>query len=281
MHSTARNLRHLALDAGRLPLVGGLLSDAYRSYFNKLHGSNVRIFQGIFPDFASAAAAVPAGWRSGYDNDSSARRVIDEWLGVYPNDYPVMFWLSRLIPTSTLLFDWGGNVGLKYFAFRRYLSYPDSMTWLVNDVPAVVKFGTERALRESAPHLRFTLDLEEIGDADILLAAGVLHFLEDPYGTLRSFSTMPEHVILSKVPAYAERSAWTLHNMGTAMCPYHLFNRDELVDTIVGLGYDLIDEWKFPDVSCSIPFFPDNSIGAYSGFYFRQRHDELQRSDAR
>jgi putative methyltransferase (TIGR04325 family) len=149
------------------------------------------------------------------------------------------------------------------------------MTWLVNDVPAVVEFGMENALRESAPNLRFTTGLEPIASADVLLAAGVLHFIDDPYALLRSFETMPQHFILSKVPAYAEPSAWTLHNMGTAMCPYHLFNRDELVATIESLGYELIDEWKFSDVSCTIPLFPDSSISAYSGFYFSKRPAEV------
>jgi len=248
-----------------------MVAGAYRRYFNGAQGRHVRLFQGIFPDFETAAAAVPSGWRSGYDNEASARRVIDEWLGVYPNDYPVMFWLSKVLPECRLLFDWGGNVGLKYFAYRKYLSYPASMTWLVNDVPAVVEFGLANALRESPGNLRFSTSLDEIPSADVLLAAGVLHFIDDPFGLLRSFERLPKHLILSKVPAYASPSAWTVHNMGTAMCPYHLFNRDELVGAIEDLGYALIDEWKFPDVSCSIPFFPEKSVTAYSGFYFSKR----------
>jgi putative methyltransferase (TIGR04325 family) len=268
MLDSVRGLRRIALDAGRLPLVGSVAGDAYRRYFNRARGNRVRLFRGIYADFAAAAAAVPEGWHSGYDNEASARRVIDEWLGVYPNDYPVMFWLAKLIPQSRLLFDWGGNVGLKYFAYRKYLDYPAAWTWLVNDVPAVVEFGAANAPADGAENLRFTTTLDEIAEADILLAAGVLHFIEDPIGTLSSLPRLPEHLILSKVPAHAGASAWTLHNMGTAMCPYRLFNRDELVEALTGLGYRLIDEWRFADVSCTIPFHPEHSIGAYSGFYF-------------
>ena len=63
-------------------------------------------------------------------------------------------------------------------------------------------------------------------------------------------------------------SAVTLQNMGTAFCPYHLFNRDQLVDSIERMGYHLVDEWKSPDVSCEVPFYPAYAIPAYSGFYF-------------
>jgi putative methyltransferase (TIGR04325 family) len=56
--------------------------------------------------------------------------------------------------------------------------------------------------------------------------------------------------------------------MGTAMCPYKLFNRAELIADVEALGYRLIDAWRSPDVHCEIPFLPKYTIDAYSGFYF-------------
>ena len=38
-----------------------------------------------------------------------------------------------------------------------------------------------------------------------------------------------------------------------------------------GLEYDLVDEWKVPELSCYIPFHRALSVPAYSGFYFRIR----------
>jgi putative methyltransferase (TIGR04325 family) len=67
---------------------------------------------------------------------------------------------------------------------------------------------------------------------------------------------------------YDMPSAVTLHNMGTAFCPYRLFNRPEFLSSVEALGYRLVDEWQSPGVSCRIPFEPGHSIGAYSGFYF-------------
>jgi putative methyltransferase (TIGR04325 family) len=263
-----RSWRGAVLDAGRLPLVGPVVAAAYGRYFHLASERNTRLFQGIFPDFAAAQAAIPAGRNSGYDNRASAARNVDEWLAIYPSDYPVMFWLAKLLPDCKSLFDWGGNVGLKYFAYRKYLTYPESLTWLVADVPAVAELGRATARREGARALEFTSELDELPGSDILLASGALHFIDDPFGRLRALPNLPAHFILNKVPAHAAPSVWTLNNMGTAMCPYRLFNRDELIRTVEGLGYRLVDDWRFPDVSCKIPFFPDYKIDAYSGFYF-------------
>lgn len=262
-----RYWRRLAYDARDVPIFGSFVATAYRRYFNNA-GGHVRLFRGLYQNFEAAARDIPAERLFGYDNEASATRVLGEWLGVYPNDYPVMFWLAKLLRERSLVFDWGGNVGLKYFAYRRFIDYPDDLDWLVAEVPAVIEVGRKIALRESAGALRFTSGLDELKDADVLLAAGVLHFLDEPLAELRAVRQLPRHLVLNKVPVYEMPSAVTLHNMGTAFCPYHLFNRRELVRDIEALGYRRVDEWKSPDVSCEIPFFPKHSIDAYSGFYF-------------
>ncbi|HTV72439.1 MAG TPA: methyltransferase, TIGR04325 family [Candidatus Acidoferrales bacterium] len=266
--AAASRLKRLAYQARHVPLVGGVVAGAYRRHFESARGKHVRLFHGVYPTFAAAANAIPPGGLAGYDNEPSATRVLDEWLDVYASDYPVMFWLEKLLREARFVFDWGGNVGLKYFAFRRYLDYPAALTWLVAEVPAIAELGAQIARRESAEALRFTTELDELPRADILLAAGALHFIEEPFERLRAAPQLPRHLLLNKVPAYAMPSAVTLHNMGTAFCPYHLFNRDELVHVIESLGYELVDEWRSPDLGCEIPFSPDHSIGAYSGFYF-------------
>jgi putative methyltransferase (TIGR04325 family) len=257
--------------ASRVPLVKRLFSDAYDHYFDDARGGQVRLFRGIFPNFSSAAEALPATRAVGYDNAASAYRVIDEWLTISEYDYPIMFWLSKLLPECRLLFDWGGNVGLKYFAYQKYLSYPEQMRWRVCDVPAVVAAGEQVAERERAGALDFTTVLDTMAESDILLAAGSLHFIEDPFAELQKLPALPKHLLLCKVPAHDQPSAVTLHNMGTSICLYHLFNRREFVAKVAALGYELIDSWVSSDCSCHIPFHPKYSVRAYSGFYFRKR----------
>jgi putative methyltransferase (TIGR04325 family) len=264
-----RWIRPLLENAARLPGVRPVVSAGYERYFDRA-GGNVRLFRGIYPDVATAARALPAGRSVGYDNAASAYRVIDEWNVIYEHDYPVMFWLDRMLPECELLFDWGGNVGLKYFSYRSYLTYPETMRWRVCDVPAVVAAGEDIARREGVTDLDFTTTLDDLSRADVLFAAGALHFVEDPFAMLRAQPSLPEHFLFSKVPIYDRPAAVTLQNMGSSVCLYHLFNRAEFIANVTSLGYELIDEWKSSDCFCHIPFHPEHSIDAYSGFYFRK-----------
>ncbi len=262
------SLGRLSSTARRVPILGGALADAYRRYFDRARGDGVRLFRGVFPSFDAATLNIRTGRAMGYDSPIAARRMLSEWLAVHPSDYPVMFWLAKLMPDSKAVFDWGGSVGLKYFAFRPYLHYASDLVWLVGEVPAVVELGRDIARTESAAALRFTADFAGLADADILLAAGVMQFIDDPFAVLRAQPHLPRHLIISKTPLYDKPSAVTLHNMGTSFCPYHLFNRTEFVCAIESLGYRLVDEWRSPGVGCRIPFHPEHSIDAYSGFYF-------------
>ena len=259
--------RALTDDLGRLPLLREALSLAYGFYYSRASGYR-RLFKGVYPDFAGATRAVPHGGTVGYDNKASAWRLVHERHMIFPHDYPVMFWLSRLLGETTSIFDWGGNVGISYLAYRTYLRYPDGLTWIVNDVPAVVAVGRKLAAAEDAPNLLFTTDFDALETADILLAAGSLQFIDDPYAPLRAASMRPRHVLLNKVPVYDKPSAATLQNMGTAFVPNHLFNRAEIIGNFKSLGYGLADAWSNPGLGCYIPFNPTHSIKAYSGFYF-------------
>lgn len=252
-----------------LPVLRPIFETAYRRYFESVTG-HARLFRGVFADFTDATQAIPAGRLHGYDNASSAHRVSDERFRIFPCDYPVMFWLRELLPECRRLLDWGGNIGISYFAYRKYLSYPDGFEWLVSDVPAVVAAGRDIALNERAPGLRFTSILTELVHSDVLLAAGSLHYIADPIAELREQPSLPRHLLFNKVPAYELPAAVTLQNIGTSFCPNHLFNRNSFVQQFEELGYKLIDEWRSPDLSCRIPFFREHCIPAYSGFYFRK-----------
>jgi putative methyltransferase (TIGR04325 family) len=267
--SARRLARSMVRGAARVAWLERLAGPAYARYFNRARG-HIRLFRGIYPDFATAARDLPTNRPIGYDNPESAFRIFDEWLQIYAYDYPIMVWLGKLLPHASVVFDWGGNVALKYFAYRKYLSYPSNLEWRVCELPAIVEAGRGVAAREGASAVTFTTAFEDIAGADILLAAGSLHFIEDPFALLRGAATLPKHLLLAKVPTYDRPSAVTLSNMGTAICLYHLFNRAEFVAKIEALGYRLVDEWQTSDGYCRVPFYPDHAIDAYSGFYFER-----------
>jgi putative methyltransferase (TIGR04325 family) len=258
----------LAEKAARIPPLHSLLNRRYKRSFDAASG-RLRIFHGIYPDFAAAIRDIPAGRLEGHDNEASVLRLADARLRIFPFDYPIMFWLQKLLPGCQLLFDLGGGVGISYFGYRKFLQYPEAMTWLVAELPTVAAVGARIARQESAAALRFTTSLEELPRADILLAAGSLQLIEKPFELLDSVPSLPPHVLINKVPLLRNLpAAVTLHNTGAAFCAYHLFNRAQFVAGFQAFGYELKDEWATPDLSAHIPYFPEYSVPAYTGFYF-------------
>ena len=244
-----------------------VLRAAYEGYFESV-GGHQRVFRGLYPDFASAAADAPPGKQVGYDGDATATRHAHERHFLFPSDYAVLFWLSRLICGATLLFDLGGDVGARYLAFRKYLTYPENLTWLVNDIPAVVALGRTIAEQEAAVHLKFTTNYARLGEADILLASGVLQVLEDWNGFLHRAPNLPRHLLINRTPVGDQPNAVTLSSIGTAFIPYRIFNRRSFVAAFTNIGYRLVDEWRTPESSCWIPNHASHSLDSYSGFYF-------------
>jgi hypothetical protein len=126
----SRRVRLLMQGVARIPLMREFVKAVYKRYFDKAEG-DVRLFRGIYADFASAARALPVGRAAGYDNEASAYRNIHEWLTISEYDYPIMLWLTKLLPECRLHFDWGGA-------------------------------GNEIARRESATSLEFTTTLTDL-----------------------------------------------------------------------------------------------------------------------
>jgi putative methyltransferase (TIGR04325 family) len=254
---------------GRFPPILAMRCRRYERVFATAQG-HVRMFRGIYRSFAEAAATVPASSALGYNNSSAATRLEHERHRVVASDYPVMFWLERLLRENERVFDFGGNVGISYFGYRRHLQYPPGLRWTICDLPAVVERGRTIARDEVAPGLEFTSDREGLAAADILLAAGVLHFLEDPIAFIADTPTLPDHLLFNKLPLHDGESVLTLHSIGSGFCPYHLLNRQEFVAAVERRGFECVDAWQNHDVGCYVPFHSEFAVPTYSGFYFRR-----------
>ncbi len=260
--------RLAAIGAVRSPLLRIPLSPVYNWYFEHAVGQR-RMFRGIYRGFGEAVDAIPRARSIGFDNPGSSDRVAHARSFLSAYDYPVLFWLTQLLKAGTVVFDWGGNIGVSFYAYRNHIHYPDDLEWVVSDVPAVVDLGRRLCDAEKCTGLTFTTTLERLNGADILLSAGALQFISEPFAVLREVRCLPAHVLLNKIPVYDQPHAVTIQNMGTSLCPYHLFNRSEFVGQFEALGYVMADSWNNPGLGCFIPFYPEHSIASFSGFHFR------------
>jgi|SRR6188768_199345 len=238
----------------------------YNRRFERWPGS----YRGIFDSFAEARASAPNN-KLGFDHAELAN-LYDSRIGkAFPSDYPVLFWLERVLPELRSVFDWGGHIGVSYYSYAKYLNFPDQLRWCVGDVPQIIKAGAELSRARGATALSFTHDFAGADGFDFLLANGSLQYVEKPFSeSLRELRQAPRHVLINKVPVYDGPPFVTLENTIHSYNAYRVGNRAELVDSIVSQGYALVDEWRTPDVTCHIPLHRDRSIEAYSGFYFRR-----------
>lgn len=225
---------------------------------------------GVFGSFAEAAAAAPRQLPLGYDQPAAATLYDDRPTRASAKDYPVLFWLQRILGPSSSVFDFGGHVGVSYYVYRQYLERDSPLDWTVCDVPAVVEAGEIRARARGESELRFTTRFEDCSGAHVLLASGSLQYVEPSLSTLLSgLPVRPRHVLINKLPTHSDREFVTLQSLGVAYCPYRISARDALPASLASLGYEEVDSWENPEARTRLPFHPEASPITWRGHYFR------------
>ncbi len=226
-------------------------------------------FIGAYGSREAALASIPSTLGSNYDDESVVNISYEAMCRVALWDYPVIFWLSRLLPEARRIIDAGGHMGTKYRAFQPYLDLGRDIAWTVYDLPTVVRVGRLRARQDGLDQLGFTDSLEGI-TADICLASGLLQYLDIPLSQLLGqLVRLPPHLLLNKVAWRNGPAVVTLENFGAARMPYQIRNRDEFLQEVAGLGYRILDEWPIPLLSHEISSHPELGRSLNSGFYLK------------
>ncbi len=228
---------------------------------------NANLFRGVYRDYASALASAPATKPQGYDHDEPAAMYDWRRKMLSPSDYPALFWMSRLLGDGQRsVFDFGGHVGLLYYAFSRHMPMPTDLRWTVCDVPAVCRRGEALAEQSGADALRFTDRFGDCRGHDVLFASGSLQYLQPSLADmLVEADVRPRHLLVNLTPMHERFDYWTLQNISTAFCPYHIVVRERFIGALAALGYRVVDHWINPDKHCLIPFHPDHSLSSYDG----------------
>jgi putative methyltransferase (TIGR04325 family) len=241
---------------------------AYERHFAALSSSN-RLYRGVYGSFTEAIQAAPKTHEIGYNHPKSGELYLDLIGHVWPSDYPVLLWLQSLLPTSSRLFDLGGNIGLHFYTFQRYLQYPTGFEWQICDLPEITAAGVKVAAQRTSNGLRFTNDVSDASGADILLASGTLQYIENPFSTVLSrLQHKPKHLLVNKLPLSSWKTFVTLQNIGPVICPYYIFNKTEFIDSVCMLGYEVTDTWTNPEFNCYIPYHPERFLDSFTGFHF-------------
>jgi putative methyltransferase (TIGR04325 family) len=231
-------------------------------------------FRGVYENFRQAEAAAPRGQKIGYNHGGVARKYGAELsLFLESSDYPVLYHLGHILTDHCTILDFGGNVGVHYLRYRKYLGL-EKVRWIVCDVPEITKVGRETCAGRS--NVVFVNDIDQLKESriDIFIACDSLQYIESHDLLLQKLADKgirPRHILIDQSPLYGGRRFVTLQNGGLVYYPQYVFNRKEYISAIANLGYELVDSWDCCNASCVIPFYPDRSFYAYSGLYFSDK----------
>jgi putative methyltransferase (TIGR04325 family) len=230
-------------------------------------------YRGIFETPEQAIAAAPKNRKIGYNHDDLAQEYRDQLaasIGFY--DYPMLFWLQRLLQPGSILFDFGGNIGTHFYTYEKYLAYPTDLQWMVCELPAIVAAGEALLQQKQRSQLRFTSQFEDADGAEIFIASGSVQYVEFLAASLAKLQRKPTHILLSRFPLCEGKAFVTLQNGGLVFYPVYVFNKQDFVDSILALGYELVDQWRDPGEPCAVPFHPEFKSLMFHGLYFRAIH---------
>ncbi len=252
-----------------------MVSHWQKSRFNKKFENNeaVGCCRGVFDSYALAAANAPPHLPLGYDHAGPAGMYRDHLASVTASDYPIMLWLQNALADGALnIFDLGGHIGLAYYVYQRYMSFPKNLSWTVNDVAAVVSAGKREALElDPARQLHFTERFDEANGCDVLFTAGCLQYLENTLADLiASLTRPPPWLLVNLLPLHERLSYWTVQSIRTAYCPYRIQQSQTFFSDVERLGYRLVDRWENLDKDCWIAFEPEYSLDRYYGAAFKK-----------
>jgi len=253
----------------KFPIIRHWLQWEYEQIFATATGKN--LFRGVYGSFDEALNAIPSTKGVGYDQPGPANMYKGRAAQVFPTDYPVLYWLKQIVTTNSKVFDFGGHIGVSFYAYESYLGYPEGTTWKICDVPAVTEVGRAFAKDKHRNDISFTNDLKDADGYDIFMASGSLQYLEKPLAhMLAELEAKPSHVIVNLLPLHSTYEYVTVQNIGTAFCPYKIFKKDKFIQQVCDQGYVLVDSWTNAEKRCPIPFHEEYSVKPYSGLYFKR-----------
>lgn len=226
---------------------------------------------GAFPDREAALKGVPRRWLATYDHADVAAVNFEAMCALRVWDYPVMFWLNRLNEPGLRILDAGGHFGTKYIAFRGHLPL-DEVVWTVFDLPETVQSARKaQRLGQVPAGIGFTDDLATAGRVDLLLASGLLQYLDIPFAQfVAQLPDRPQHIILNKVATREGPSVTTLERIGPARVPYQMRCRAEFEAQLDAAGYRVLDSWDIPSLGHVIDTHPELGRSISRGYVLKR-----------
>ncbi|WP_216901697.1 methyltransferase, TIGR04325 family [Synechococcus sp. CCY 9618] len=216
---------------GRMPLDG-----PYTSYREASKNASGYASTSIVAMVESAAQAVLRG-ECGYARDGTV-------FAQPPADLAICRLLADHLHPGDVIVDFGGGLGGTFINHADL--FPPGCRRIVVEQPVFVKRGTDFST-ENQLDIRFMGDLTEVPEVDIVLASGVLQYLEDYAPVIKSFNSLSPRIILLDRTALATRERWYVQRCagyggGDARIPLRPLNLARIQSLLP--DYTLSEQWS-------------------------------------
>lgn len=232
-------------------------------------------FAGAFSSRETALASLPVAARAAYDQDDVADVSYEAMTRVLPWDYPVLFWLQLCLAQQDRLklLDAGGHLGTKFTGFGDHLD-TGRIDWTVWDLPAIIRAARTWQAEDRLPaELAFVDAPAEAGPVDLLLASGLMQYLDRPLADLiAEMAAPPRWILLNKVAVRTGETLVTLERIGPAQVPYQIRSEAGWTAELAALGYEIRDSWDIPGLSHRINTHPWLEPSRSRGFFLERPH---------
>lgn len=229
-------------------------------------------FAGAWRTRDEAEAARDALGSGGYDDEGIADVSFDLMCARAAWDYPILFWLGRLLPNHPVVIDAGGHMGTKYIAFSGVLDL-SAVRWTVFDLPGIVCAARQRQADGTLPAaIAFEDKLEAAPPGDILLGSGLLQYLSMPFTDfVETMRQRPKFILLNKVALRDGLGVFTIERIGRNRVLYQIRNRTGWEAEIANMGYEILDTWPIPELGHVIPTHPWLGRSESRGYALQRR----------
>jgi putative methyltransferase (TIGR04325 family) len=263
-------MKEIMTEISATPPIRGLVVAAGRTSLGRKALTKLAPYRAVYPSLEEAWRAAGKRRHAGHEHPQAVDRHVELSTKLLPSDYAVLYWLNR-IPGILRVFDFGGNMGNVFYTSEPYFDGA-RVSWTVYDLPAVIETARKLADGRTGPKPKFATTVEEAKDSNLLLVSGAYHYWEK--STVEFIDHFPrrfEHVIINRSPFYEKDREPVVAMQSTTKFAFPIVIRSEreFLDGFSKRGYKLVDRWTAAEYGHVMPFFPEQSVSRYSGFYFR------------
>jgi putative methyltransferase (TIGR04325 family) len=255
----------------KMPVLRSLLKFRYKKKFSTT--KNMNLFFGEHASYEEALKHCPNSFPKNYNNEKSAAMYFERMVQINYTDYPMIFWLEKFLfqCSHKSVFDYGGHVGVSYYAYKKIVSFPQGHSWHVYDVPAVVKMGKKIAAKKNEQNIFFSEVLSKDNYFGLGFISGSPQYSKSFYADLEKIN-LPNTIMLNMIPCTIDTEFFTLNNIGTAICPYHIFNKNEFESFFIKKGYQMLDSWCNEGKTCDVSYSTQKEV-SYYGWAFKRMEE--------